>query len=424
MFERPTSPELSAEQRRELDDTFLSSDPFSYFRARIEMTLQWAEWDGAPSVATASQDRDPGRDDIRPRLHALLGGSAQGRPAVSSRTIATQVATDAYALRHHAAESLVRLAAVVAQNLDNPDVCVWEQLSASPTRIQQVLEQLENALSSDGAPRRFASMVLRDAALRDGFPDPLGIATNVFADWLQFSSDLLTGTELDLNAVNNKVKHGLAARARDDLKMVLTSVPPNSDGTITLSSLTGPNAFDIFDRPVIEALSRAPKVDGHRQGLEVSRIRVDAAQVLAQAHMIAWTHGAMFHVAASKHFEGRRGLPEYLRAPEHPGYPMGGPRPSHVTNNRPVGIRAPLTTPQAEGLRADQQVSPSLTRSLHSMSLGRRFMTSRSSTMLQVALRRRNRPESRQQPLRPPWHFRLWPFPREHLFDYRITPPT
>lgn len=194
---------------------------------------------------------------------------------------------------------------------------------------------------------QFARLVLREQDLRCGMTEQLASASNVFADWLQFAIDLLVGHQLQLNAAHNKVKHGLSVRARDDLKVSFVTTPPNADGTISVGALTGPDAVDIFDRPVIEVLAQAPKMDGHRQGLELTQLRVDVPAVLAEAYMIAWAHGAMFHVAATKHFECREDLPDYLHAPSHPGYPVGGPHPDHVSGKALVGMRFPLTTPEA-----------------------------------------------------------------------------
>ena len=192
---------------------------------------------------------------------------------------------------------------------------------------------------------QFARLVLCKQDLQSGITERLASASNVFADWLQFAIDLLVGHELQLNAAHNKVKHGLAVRARDDLTVSFITTPPSADGTIPVSALTGPDAVDIFDRPVIEVLAQAPKVDEHRQGLELTRLRVDVPAVLAEAYMIAWTQGAMFHVAATKHFESRVEIPDHLQAPPHPGYPVGGPRSDHVSGKAPVGMRFPLTTP-------------------------------------------------------------------------------
>jgi len=351
MYPPPVGPDLTAEQCQELDDTFLSSDPYGYFSARIAMMLQWAESDADSDRHSldACDGEEQHATEPRGRFARLLGRPMGFIHETSPRSIATQVATDSYALRHHAAESLVRLTAALSQRTHVAESCVWEALSAGPNQLDQVVSQIRESFSSAEGPMQFARLVLREQDLQGGMTEHLASASNVFADWLEFGIDLLVGHELQLNAAHNKVKHGLSVRARDDLKVSFVTTPPSADGTIPVGALTGPDTVDIFDRPVIEVLAQAPKVDGHRQGLELTQLRVDAHVVLAEAYMIAWTHGAMFHVAATKHFEGRTELPDYLAAPAHPGYPVGGPRPHHVSAKAPVGMRFPLTTPPGGG---------------------------------------------------------------------------
>lgn len=350
MYPPPAGPDLTAEQRQELDDTFLSSDPYGYFSARIAMVLRWDE----SSVNSHVRPRTTTGDEqhaaeARVRFARFLGRPADFFPETSTRSVATQVATDAYALRHHAAESLVRLTAALSAQSDVAESCVWEALSTGPNQLDQVVNQLRESFSfSDGA-MLFARLVLREQDLQGEMTEELASASNVFADWLQFAIDLLLGHELQLNAAHNKVKHGLSVRARDDLKTSFVTSPPNADGTIPVGALAGPGVVDIFDRPVIEVLAQAPKVNGHRQGLELTQLRVDVPAILAEAYMIAWAHGAIFHVAAARHFDGRPDLPEYLYAPAHPGYPVGGPHPEHISARAPVGMRFPLTSPPGGG---------------------------------------------------------------------------
>lgn len=342
-------PLLTAEQRQRLDDTFLSSDPFEYFSVRIEMLLRWADSSGIPSSPTAQADSNQKTSKIRDQFSRFLGRSPDFALTASSRSVSTQVATDAYTLRHHAAEALVRLAAVILARTENSTTCFWEALSTGPNQLEQVIGQLEESFSAQDAGLNFARTVLREQDLQGGITEDLASASNVFASWFQFSIDLLTGHELQLNAAHNKVKHGLSVRARDDLKVSFTTVPPRSNGTIPLSALAGPDAVDIFDRPVIEVLAQAPKVNGHRQGLELTQLRVDVPAMLSEAYMIAWTHGAMFHIVAAKYLDGREELPDDLQAPKHPGYPLGGPRPEHISAKAPLGMRFPLTTPVGGG---------------------------------------------------------------------------
>lgn len=96
-------------------------------------------------------------------------------------------------------------------------------------------------------------------------------------------------------------------------------------------------------------LAQGPKVDGHRQGLELTQLRLEPSAILAHAFMLAMTHGALFDVAAAEHFAGRDDLDEHLAPPAFPGYPIGGPRPGHIDAGAPLGMRFPLTTPPGGG---------------------------------------------------------------------------
>ncbi|MGL3806701.1 hypothetical protein ACSYDW_11440 [Paeniglutamicibacter sp. R2-26] len=350
MYPPPVGPDLSAEQRQELDDTFLSSDPFEYFRARIAMLLRWEEA-GKPNEKTIhateggtySAETATGRS--RTRFAKFLGQMPDFLPEYTNRSVTTQVATDAYALRHHAAESLVRLTATLLKHSNEPGMCVWDTLSTGPNQLDQVIEQLHEPFSADDAAATFTRLVIIQRDLQQGLTENLVSATNVFSDWLEFAISLLTDRELQFNADHNKVKHGLAVRARDDLKVSFATKAPNSDRTIPLSALTGPEVFDIFDRSVIEILAQAPKVAGHKQGLELTQLRIDIPAILAEAYMIAWVHGAMFNIVATNHFANRSGLPKHLHAPRHPGYPVGGPHPRHIAEKAPPRYAVPSYYP-------------------------------------------------------------------------------
>jgi hypothetical protein len=192
-----------------------------------------------------------------------------------------------------------------------------------------------------------ALVSVRESGPADRIPSSPKIvdACNVFVEWLGYAARLLSPAEIDLQAGHNKVKHGLAVRARSDMRVTFLTTPPNADGSVPLSALTGPDAIDIFDQPVLELLARGPKVDGHRQGLEITQLRLKPSALLAEAYMLAMAHGALFHVAAVEHFKDRDDLSEYQVPPPFPGYPVGGPRPKNIDAHAPLGMRFPLTTP-------------------------------------------------------------------------------
>ena len=269
-------------------------------------------------------------------------------PSVLPRTVTTQVATDAYAVRHHAAECLVRLTAVLLERDDSDESSVWEDLSKSPNQIIDVIDRIRTHLDTDD-PMTLARLVLCARDMENGLDEGLVSVVDVFNHWIQFAIDLLTAHELRLDAAHNKVKHGLAVRARDDVALWVSTTQPSVDGTYPVAALSGPAAMNIFDCPVLEVLAEAPRVDRSTQGLEVTQLRVDVPVVLAEAYMIAWTHGAMFHVAASTHFRGREDLPTEVHAPTHPGYYVFYKYPDDIAADAPVGMRFPLTTPPGGG---------------------------------------------------------------------------
>ncbi|GGN10692.1 hypothetical protein GCM10009721_43350 [Terrabacter tumescens] len=177
---------------------------------------------------------------------------------------------------------------------------------------------------------------------------------NVFGEWITYAATLLNPGEINLQAAHNKVKHGLAVHARGDMRVTFVAMPPSQDDTVPVSAFTADNAIDIFDQPVLELLAQGPKVDGHPQGLELTQLRLKPSALLADAFMLAMTHGAMFHVASVQHFEGRDELRTDLRPPDYPGLPSGGPRPVHIDATAPLGMRFPITTPPGGGLAERQ----------------------------------------------------------------------
>jgi hypothetical protein len=129
---------------------------------------------------------------------------------------------------------------------------------------------------------------------------------------------------------------------------------PNDDGSIPLSAFTADGAIDIFDQPVLESLAQGPRVAGHRQGLELTQLRLKASAILAEAFMFAMTHAAMFHVAAAEHFVDRDDVEDGLGPPDFPGFPIGGPRPRDIDADAPIRMRFPLTKPPDGGPVARQ----------------------------------------------------------------------
>jgi hypothetical protein len=345
MYPPPDGQDLTQEQAMELDDTFLASDPFQYFRSRIASLLVWQE--RAPMSDAPLPGPDPG--SIRAEVNQYLQRPVADGP-FNVLDVHAQVAADALAARHHAAEALLRFACARLAPAAAGAPCLWAEIATGPTQIADVIERLNaRARDAEWGERMFCAFVepgRREMARRS--PEIVD-ACNVFVEWLGYAAALLSPAAINLQAGHNKIKHGLAVRARSDMRVTFVTTPPQPDGSIPLSAFTGPGAVDIFDQPVLESLARGPKVDGHPQGLEITQLRLKPSALLAETYMLAMTHGALFHVAAAEHFAGRENLREYQAPPPFPGYPVGGPRPAHIDARAPVGMRFPVTMPPGGG---------------------------------------------------------------------------
>ena len=345
MYPPPAGKELTEAQAKDLDDTFLSSDPFQYFRSRIASLLAWQE------NAPAGNDHSVAADgSVRAEFNRYLQRPAADGP-FNMFDVRAQVAADALAVRHHAAEALLRLAcARLAQEPVGIVRCLWAEIASGPMQIAEVIASLNESAKLPGADERMLRAVVSPVSVETARSSPEIVdAVNVFVAWLGYAVSLLSPAEIDLQAGHNKVKHGLAVRARSDMRVTSMTSSPNEDGTVPLSALAADGAIDIFDQPVLEFLSHAPRVDGHRQGLELTQLRLESSALLADAYMLAMTHGAFFHVASAEHFAGREDLREHHTVPDFPGYPVGGPRPKNIDTTSPLGMRFPLTTPPGGG---------------------------------------------------------------------------
>jgi hypothetical protein len=338
MFTSPSGSILTPDQAQELDDEFFQSMPLDYFHSRIASLIGSSGTSSSLTTTLAAHfARALGVDDPS----TLLNCSA------SSREL--QVAIDSFALRHHAAEAIVRLyhALAVTADRDDPAPCVWARIADGPRRTIDLIQQSRAHLGGDGHGSFWALVLPASAATATASEqDRFNTALNVMAFWLQHAMQLLVRNDVDINAAHNKVKHGLAIRARHEL-MTLTPQALRSDDTIPINALTGPSATDIFNGPILDYLARPPRINGRKQGLEITTLGLDPAILLAETWMMATTYGAMFHLAAVRHFSGRDLEPEEEIAP-YPPLPLG-PTPDELLSESVVGMRQALTTPPDGG---------------------------------------------------------------------------
>jgi hypothetical protein len=215
MYPPPFGKSLTAEQACELDDTFLSSDPFEYFRSRIASLLAWHEI----AARREGEQAEAPEGSIRAEFNQYL----QRRPAdgpFRELDVHAQVAADALAVRHHAAEALLRLAcARLAPDALGGARCLWAEISSGPSQIGDVIARLsECAKASDAGNRLLRSVVSPESLAAARSNAEIVDAANVFGEWLAYAAGLLSPAEIDLQAAHNKVKHGLSVRARTDMR--------------------------------------------------------------------------------------------------------------------------------------------------------------------------------------------------------------
>lgn len=328
MFPPPTGSVPSAEQARELDDSFFSSDPLGYFHARIESLIAYAQG------AVVDYETGLGGDYAR-----RLGRGPNDMEAPSDSARELQVVVDALSLRQHAAESLIRfwLAVLQTRTTTPGTVSVWVTIADDRRSMIDVLREIAK---TDGAsdPEVVLTLLLPRGLEREFSTNvDLQRAVAVAEEWLVHAEKLLTRQDINASAAHNKAKHGLAIRARADLRLdLMTHLPPSVGGTLPVSAMR--DSIPIFDRPVLEYLARPPAQGKTGAGLELTQLRLDAATLLAETTMLATVHAAAFHVAAARHAEWS---PTVTISP-YPTLPLG-PSPTQLLGKAVTGLRFPVT---------------------------------------------------------------------------------
>lgn len=317
------SSDLSPEQRRLLDDAFFESNAASYWRSRIDALLRAAETIDYTSALAA----DVTGHGIDPQMLSMTEPTDSEREA--------QRALDAFALRHHVAESLVRLVRAVLRRWQTPNSSIWAMLAGDRDDGYKVVKSLRAFEARGELPAHLFVPASELRALPAEPPKEVARAVRMHWRWVQRAMELLVSDGLDTNAGNNKLKHGLAVRARDDLRVRFMTQSPRPDGTIPMTNVEG--SSPIIDAHALEFLERLPSRHEHAGSWEVTVLNLRPATLLAETLVLTTVWASVFASAASDHFEGRD-----ERGPTHPGLVLG-PSPEAI-NRRATGYRQALTT--------------------------------------------------------------------------------
>ena len=246
MYPPPAGTELTVDQARELDDTFLSSDPFQYFRCRIASLMAWQE-------TAPVGDRplsEAARGSVRSEFNAYLQ-----RWAVDGRykelDVHAQVAADALAVRHHAAEALLRLAwaRLALEPITGPR-CLWAEIATGPRPIEDVIARLNDSANAPNPGERMLRVLIPSGALEAARSNVEIIdAANVYVDWLAYAgADRLARRRSTLRPPTTRSSMDWLFELRSDMRVTFAAQRPNDDGSMPLSAFTADGAIDIFDQ--------------------------------------------------------------------------------------------------------------------------------------------------------------------------------
>jgi hypothetical protein len=312
---------LAPDQARSLDDAFFTSNPAAYWRARIDSLLR----EPSPIDYSAGLASELGRLGLDPRI--LTSTEPNEREREMQRGL------DAFALRHHVAESLVRLVRATVEAAEDHDVSVWALLADDKSKGIELVKEVQ-ARVQEGVPVILFLPPAQAPTSDDAIAGDLEIGVRTHWRWVQRSMDLLVGDGLDANAGHNKLKHGFAVRGRDDLRVALSTTPPNADGSVRESTLQ--DAMQLVDAPVVEFLEKLPKRHSHAGSWETTVLNLRPRELLAEALLITIVWSSVFASAAARRFVGRD-----VEPPAHPGLLLG-PAPDAVVRGA-VGFRQGLT---------------------------------------------------------------------------------
>jgi hypothetical protein len=327
VFPPPTGRSPSREQVRTLDDSFFSSNPYNYFLARIDSLISYA--DGA------SANLETGVGAAFARHLGWVRNKEIIETTESAREL--QVAVDAMSLRQHAGEAVARLWLALLQTRHEAlgSVSIWATLTRTPTKNSAALNAIMECNGWDD-PRVHQTLLLpepyftrfeTDALVRQG--------ADVLHKWLEHIPMLLTRNDIHIAAANNKYKHGLAIRPRNDERIsIFRAISSESDAPISAAE-----EVVIFDKPFVEYLAEGPSDESGKHGLELTRLRLDTPVLLVEANMLATLYGALFHVAAAKYATWSDSVGEIA---SYPPLPLG-PTPEQLLSKSITGMRSPVT---------------------------------------------------------------------------------
>ncbi|WP_029068670.1 hypothetical protein [Jonesia quinghaiensis] len=293
MFPGAQSSQLTPEQSEILDAQYFKSDPYLYYRSRIDSILHW--------VDSGDLDRTQG---MAATVWQRLGRKGLEDKAPPAKERDSFAAIEAFMLRHHLAEAIARFTwACINQDKTSDEkkrAGFYLALVDSPMKTGQVLTTVIETLAQDTEGLYFNKLLmpgdLLDAVRAGEFKrDEVEAVFHNLCNWLWRSFDVIDNDRLpDLNSAYNKMKHGFAVRPDNRLRMDLLSEPPKSERGYSVQELNGPKAHKFLTGYTASFLSRN-KRDG---AWDYTAMNIPTDALLAECEMLAMVYGALFRARA------------------------------------------------------------------------------------------------------------------------------
>lgn len=269
---------LTAGQVARLNRTYFKSCPADYFDSRLWALLRLADV-SQDEVLKISADSS----SLSARFMSMFPDwqwVEDDDPPTRERA----AILEAQALRHHVAETVVRVFKALVTS--SPGDSVWFSLAAD-FQMGDLRTWVTSQLESDHIPS-----TIRDNLRAHAFPDYDALVTmvgdddaqarlDVTAEWLTYFHWLLDSDGRDIAPAANQIKHGLGILVRDDIKMTFVKDLADPENPTAEELNAG---FDIINATSIAYLRRHRVSKNHTWGWDNVLENADAASTLAQVH--------------------------------------------------------------------------------------------------------------------------------------------
>lgn len=337
MIDVSDSADLTSGQVRYLNDIYFASDPTEYFEARL-----WQLMTMPDKKVDETHLGDEGPGTLAASFFGLLPEFRFAPDDEDRERRRRATVIDALALRHHVAETTLRL----YMALRMPDCkSPWFQMAIdkSPDEFNKFCRF---ALAKGERAHEFRVEVRGLAFPPTSEPDSPELEDFVTSieQWLRHAAWIISEEGLDLGVAHNQVKHGLAIVATEKLRVDFVS-EVRDPSRPTVDELN--SGMPIIHAASIRYLDRHRPDKGHEFGWSLRIENADPATALAEAYMGIMTLRVFWKAGKVRY------APWHVLAPGEPVEYWKHPLPAELLGrSRAAGVRMswPLIPPRPRGM--------------------------------------------------------------------------